>query len=79
MPKPGVLLREFMWEERNLCSGFTLIYAQGRFTALYGTMGNPKYNGEYKQKRIIEGRHLALPLELCLIPACQNLLWWAFA
>ncbi|XP_010157960.1 PREDICTED: cadherin-13-like, partial [Eurypyga helias] len=39
---------------RNCCNRFTLIYAQDGFAVLYGTTGDPKYNGEYKLRRIIE-------------------------
>lgn len=76
MPKTGVLLREFIGEARNCCNSFTLIYAQGRLTVLYGTTGDPKYNGEYKLKRIIEKEGTLQYLwSLCLALACQNLLW----
>lgn len=41
-------------EARNCCSRFALIYAQERFPILYGTTGDPKYNGEYKLRKIME-------------------------
>lgn len=65
-----------MREARNCCNTFKLIYAQDRFTVLYGTTGDFKYNGEYKLRRIIEKEGILQYLwSLCIIPACQNPLW----